>query len=884
MARSPVPRLFLLLLSALALGLIGMENAAAAAPTGWLDSASCTSVNGWACDPDISGPINVHIYVDGVFKTSVLANDAGEAAIGPFCGGTTAHRWHWNVQPSQYFGLGLHNVNAYPIGVDSGGNPNGENPELQGSPKSPTCTGEWHCCDLRAVNPPGLWYPDPPVCALIGSDCILDPGLYCQYGSGSYQARSYWPSPPDAIQQIDPKSYWCIAPFNHSSMDPGASGAVTPCNESTHCSANGTCYKSGYVLFDADGDGDNDYCLNKWWYDCLTDTQCLSGFNCSGNNCIPNIEINENSTPEGCIDSEDNDGDGLIDEDDPDCCSWCEAGIGWEFDGLGTCTGASDFGWEDPIHQQTYCCGNNATTEFYESCVNSSEIFWGGSCTASGPTIDDMCCNATSCVDSAGTSCYDASRAYDIPESGKDSFSYCNAGGVWQDCDNSSGICGGCAGVAGFPCTNGTGCWAKGGESAAFGEYNTGTATECCGDDLGEYFNRSIYHASIESPPPTTTACCNATTDCVNGSACYTTGATADVDSNSENDICSAGTWKDCTLDAHCGGGLCCNAANNCSTCTNEAGKCADGIDNDGDGFFDYDDPDCCAECEFLYQFDSTSPSTPPGCGSPFSMWELGGGFQQQWCCGNNLTTEFNKTGYGFEACCNATTDCVDGNGVCRIGSEYSPGGCTDDFDHDCDGLNNFDDENCRATIYGNVTDDGTPAKPIENAIVTAVATDPMTGRVVQYSNVTNVLGNYLMNVTKGLDYDIVVVVPGYGTGFVWNHWPGNINFKIKKAENCEDDCTSPGENWCRPECWGLGPTNGCKFSDTIAAHVCDGAQKDWILPFSSTQDIQCCDGAPVTRKRTQVVGVSGAESVVRVTRIISYGGQLITLVIDVFK
>ncbi|MFH1237792.1 MAG: right-handed parallel beta-helix repeat-containing protein [Candidatus Aenigmatarchaeota archaeon] len=48
----------------------------------------------------------------------------------------------------------------------------------------------------------------------------------------------------------------------------------------------------------------------------------------------------------------------------------------------------------------------------------------------------------------------------------------------WRDCDNYTTSCiGGCMAN-----------WTAGGESAQFGEYDTGSETECCGDDAGEHF------------------------------------------------------------------------------------------------------------------------------------------------------------------------------------------------------------------------------------------------------------------------------------------------------------------------------------------------------------------------------------------------------------
>ena len=208
----------------------------------------------------------------------------------------------------------------------------------------------------------------------------------------------------------------------------------------------------------------------------------------------------------------------------------------------------------------TECCGDDAN----ENAVTTG---FGGSsnyqCYSSDKSTTTACCDNggdvdldTDCV-YAGV-CYadhnegtNAQSSVDFGTSGNDMYAYCE-GGNWIDGDGNATACGIIDGGQDLPNCSGTGCYIVGGESAAFGEYDTGTATECCGDDAGENSITSSYHSSIESPPAASTVCCNNILDCVNGSTCYTSGSDIDVDGNGDTDRCNNQGWYDCTTTAHC--------------------------------------------------------------------------------------------------------------------------------------------------------------------------------------------------------------------------------------------------------------------------------------------------------------------------------------------
>ena len=116
--------------------LLCAPTAFAAAPSGNLDAAQWDKIGGWARDPDHTGPIAVHIYIDGNLAHAMLAN-GGRPDL-PFA--DKDHGFTW-VPP--LLGPGAHQVVVYAIGVDGNGTPNSENPSLPNSPKSisAACTG-----------------------------------------------------------------------------------------------------------------------------------------------------------------------------------------------------------------------------------------------------------------------------------------------------------------------------------------------------------------------------------------------------------------------------------------------------------------------------------------------------------------------------------------------------------------------------------------------------------------------------------------------------------------------------------------------------------------------------------------------------------------------
>ncbi len=120
----------------LSLCLLVPSSALAAQAEGYLDSATSSIIGGWARDPDNTGPIAVHIYIDGEIAHAMVA-DALRSDL-PYSDQNHGYTW-----TPPFLGAGDHQVNVYAIGVDSSGTPDGVNPDLSGSPTSFTgsCAG-----------------------------------------------------------------------------------------------------------------------------------------------------------------------------------------------------------------------------------------------------------------------------------------------------------------------------------------------------------------------------------------------------------------------------------------------------------------------------------------------------------------------------------------------------------------------------------------------------------------------------------------------------------------------------------------------------------------------------------------------------------------------
>jgi predicted outer membrane repeat protein len=138
-------------------------------PEGWLDSATCDEINGWARDPDTTSPIRVHLYADGpAGQGTIIANELADLYRSDLPFADKNHGYSIPT-PSNIKDGQSHTIYVYAI--DSGG---GNNPLLNNSPQSISC------------SPP----PPPPgsLKVTINPQGAVDAGAQWNVDSGPWQS------------------------------------------------------------------------------------------------------------------------------------------------------------------------------------------------------------------------------------------------------------------------------------------------------------------------------------------------------------------------------------------------------------------------------------------------------------------------------------------------------------------------------------------------------------------------------------------------------------------------------------------------------------------------------------------------------------------------
>ncbi|MDK2907944.1 MAG: hypothetical protein PWQ87_402, partial [Candidatus Woesearchaeota archaeon] len=152
--------------------------------------------------------------------------------------------------------------------------------------------------------------------------------------------------------------------------------------------------------------------------------------------------------------------------------------------------------------QTSFCDAENGAVEpLYGLITDDNKCFQCTVCGAGATRCSDQ--NSLCQFDcAADPACDDTAPYYCVVNETSDI--YCDGGCLARDRDEAAEYC-----------TKGDNdciafVWAKGGESIGFGEYTTGSETECCGDDPGENFRNTSISGTYYS------ACCDSATDCVN--------------------------------------------------------------------------------------------------------------------------------------------------------------------------------------------------------------------------------------------------------------------------------------------------------------------------------------------------------------------------------
>lgn len=105
-----------------------------------------------------------------------------------------------------------------------------------------------------------------------------------------------------------------------------------------------------------------------------------------------------------------------------------------------------------------------------------------------------------------------------------------------------------------------------------------------------------------------------------------------------------------------------------------------------------------------------------------------------------------------------------------------------------------------------------------------------------------------------------------------------NVDFLLTSATNCLDDCTYAGDSLIHKECDGY---NGCSFCDETTKRVCDLAQPGWIRDYGDgVNEVECGEGCPKEKNAMKAIVTCEYENIIKLTKIITYKGKLIRLVV----
>jgi hypothetical protein len=469
--------------------------------------------------------------------------------------------------------------------------------------------------------------------------------------------------------------------------DPGCPAGALCDSAGKTCSAAGTCsvcdggggtFETPEVScsdgFDNDCDGKKD-CADT---DCLG-ARCPTGSSVSGNPVFGTCKaagtctcVSTGTTETSCGDGQDNDCDGLIDCDDPDCqAKVCDA--------LGNTCAANK--------TCTLCGGNGGTPELTEaSCSDGKDNDCDGKVDCADPDCAATSCNAT------GKTC-DGLTNTCVCNKPEASGEVSCADGLDNDCDGLIDCKDTNCQIAGPVSGYGLAC----GSSGRYCQ-GTGAAGACACTGNGG------------TPQPAKETTCNdgADNDCDGAVDC------ADSDCRASSPASLTG-GQNCSTTGRFGevcsyGGAC--------TCTGNGGtpevsevSCSDGKDNDCNTLIDCKDPSCYTaggSCGANGRICSSTPSGLPA--TPGSCV----------CGGNGGTPETAEVtcNDGKDNDCDGLVDCADTancagrscgtNGrTCSGTACLCPGGqaketsCGDGVDNDCDGLIDCDDPDCRPVGNG---------------------------------------------------------------------------------------------------------------------------------------------------------------------------------------
>ena len=536
--------------------------------------------------------------------------------------------------------------------------PGYENPEVSCDGEDNDCNGQWdEPCDCDDAKPTCELAPPKKDCR--DALCIGTPGNSCWSVGGEISATTCCGDDPGEFysyyDQAEVDGCNDITDEPCVGKDDNLSDNAC-CDNETDCVFNDRCYPTDN-LTDLDGDGvDGEVCVVSGgkgkWMDCddnnvLCEGSCsfmyipgeagtgeydfTGAVECCGDDFgeyyvhYDQLEFNgcNDTTDERCVGKDDDPSDNACCDNETDCVfnhlcysignltdidmdtvngELCVLDMGkgkWMDcdDSQGVCTTDCSSIWiwggeSDPFGEydrgtDIECCGDDIDEHYnyYDQLeFNGCNDITDERCVGRDDNpLDNACCdNANDCV--FGRRCYSTNDLIDVDGDGVNG-EVCKTG-KWLDCDDSNVVC----------TTDCSLVWIAGGEPGTpFGEYDTGTSTECCGDDFGEY-----YVGGTDG----TYACCD------------------------NRDSAMMPLFGDeCVI-----GGV-------CQDRTPSPEICNDGEDNDCDGDTDFADLDCVS-CALGYRCDACSGwvTKDPGhapCAPPYNgcVRDSGVGYYDWACC-----------------------------------------------------------------------------------------------------------------------------------------------------------------------------------------------------------------------------------------------------------
>jgi hypothetical protein len=183
----------------------------------------------------------------------------------------------------------------------------------------------------------------------------------------------------------------------------------------------------------------------------------------------------------------------------------------------------------------------------------------------------------------------------------------------------------------------------------------------------------------------------------------------------------------------------------------------------------------------------------------------------------------------------------------------------------------------CEETLAGNIVDED--GNLLEN--VNIDVRDSGLNLVAQ--TLTDANGDYSVDVPCGT-YNIIATLADYVPKTISKvidplEDPVVLDFELVYGLICEDDCTYTGDNIVHAGCEGI---NGCLFciTEPTTAALCDNAQPGWIREFDANREVVCAEGCPQAKTTETALVTCDEENLIKVTKVVTYKGQLVKLVV----